>query len=98
LSTVTLDMIRAVERLFALRTAASVEHDGKSFVIGYREGRDVSVIARGETWDAAWKQAEDRSRLVDHLVKNTGSTNSAVATAACVPVRFVRIRRRDLGA
>jgi hypothetical protein len=90
-------MFVAVGDLFRKRASASVEWQNGDFVIGYREGRDVCVIARGKTWEQAFAQAKDRVHLVDRLLRDTGSNNAAVATAAAVPVRFVRIRRRDVG-
>jgi len=90
-------MFVAVGELFQTRASASVEFLHDEFLIGYREGRDVCVIARGKTWEQAIAQATDRVHLVDRLLRDTGSNNAAVATAASVPVRFVRIRRRDVG-
>jgi hypothetical protein len=89
-------MFVAVAKLFGRPMCASVEYAKGEFVIGYREGRDVCVIARGQTWEDALFRATDRVNLVDRLVTDTGSDNAAVATAASVPVRFVRIRRRDV--
>ena len=89
-------MFVSVARLLGRPMCASVEHVRGEFVIGYREGRDVCVIARGKTWEEAIASATDRVGLVDRLVTGTGSDNAAVATAASVPVRFVRIRRRDM--
>jgi hypothetical protein len=93
---VTPDMFAAVDKLFERSMTASVEYVKDEFVIGYREGRDVSVIARAATWESALQQATERVRLVDQLLRNTPTPNAAVATAALVPVRFVRLRRRDL--
>lgn len=89
-------MFVAIGELFGKRTSASVEQQGDGFVIGYREGRDVCVVARGQTWEEALAQATDRVHLVDRLLRDTSTNNAAVATAAAVPVRFVRIRRRDV--
>jgi len=89
-------MFAAVAQLFGRPMCASVEFARGEFVIGYREGCDVCVIARGKSWEEALARATDRVTLVDRLVKDTGSENAAVATAATVPVRFVRIRRRDV--
>lgn len=91
-------MFVAVAQLFGRSMCASVEYTRGEFVIGYREGRDVCVVARGKSWEEALTQATDRVTLVDRLVRDTGSANAAVATAASVPVRFVRIRRRDVAA
>lgn len=89
-------MFVAVAQLFGRSMCASVEFVKGEFVVGYREGRDVCVVARGKTWEEALSQATERVTLVDRLVRDTGSANAAVATAASVPVRFVRIRRRDV--
>lgn len=90
-------MFVEVGRLLGRATRASVQHENGEFVIGYREGRDICVLVREKTWEAALALAKSRVELVDRLVRDTGSNNVAVATAASVPVRFVRIRRRDLG-
>lgn len=82
--------------LGGLRVAAIEEKNG-IFAIGYREGRDVCVIARGSTWDEAFAAAQERVQRVDRmLVDQPAVSNPTVATAAAVPVRFVRIRRRDI--
>jgi hypothetical protein len=95
---VTHAMFTAVAELFGRPACAAVEHHAGTFAIGYKEGRDVCVIARGKTWEEALSIATSRSRLVDQLLTNTPQAgNPTVATAACVPVRFVRIRRRDMG-
>lgn len=94
--TVTDAMFGAVDRLLNKRMCAVVELHQDEYVVGYREGRDVCVFARGKTWEEALEQATQRVTLVDQLVRDTPSTNVAVATAALVPVRFVRLRRRDL--
>lgn len=94
--TVTDAMFGAIDRLLSKRMCAVVEIQHNEYVIGYREGRDVCVFARGRTWEEALEQATQRVTLVDQLVRNTSSNNVAVATAALVPVRFVRLRRRDL--
>lgn len=88
-------MFGAVDRLLGKRMCAVVELQQGEWVIGYREGRDACVFARGKTWEEAFEQAMQRVALVDQLVRNTPSNNVAVATAALVPVRFVRLRRRD---
>lgn len=94
--TVTDAMFGAADRLLSKRMCAVVELQRDEYVIGYREGRDVCVFARGKTWAEALEQATQRVALVDQLVRNTPSNNVAIATAALVPVRFVRLRRRDL--
>jgi hypothetical protein len=88
-------MFVEVGKLYGRSMCASVEFLRGEYVVGYREGRDVCVIARGKSWPEALAMATDRVGLVDRLVRDTGSDNAAVATAAAVPVRFVRIRRRD---
>jgi len=40
-----------VAELFGSLAAAAIEEKGGTFSIGYREGRDVCIIARGKTWD-----------------------------------------------
>jgi hypothetical protein len=94
--TVTDSMFAAVDRLLGKRMCAAVELANGEYVIGYREGRDVCAFARAPTWDVAFAQATERVALVDQLVRNTSTDNAIVATAAQVPVRFVRLRRRDL--
>jgi hypothetical protein len=89
-------MFAAVDRLLGKRMCASVELVEGQFVVGYREGRDVCVFARASRWDEALALATQRVTLVDQLVGGTLTDNVAVATAAQVPVRFVRLRRRDL--
>jgi hypothetical protein len=93
--TVTEPMFATLAELLGKAMCGSIERAGEEFVIGYREGRDVCIIARGATWDLALAQATERVQLVDQLVRNTSTGNAAVATAASVPVRFVRLRRRD---
>jgi len=93
--TVTDAMFRAVDQLLGKRSCAVVELQQGEYVVGYREGRDVCVFARGKTWEAAFEQATQRVTLVDQLVRGSSSNDATVATAALVPVRFVRLRRRD---
>ena len=86
-----------IAELFGSLAAAAVEEKNGQFSIGYREGRDVCVIARGATWEEAYGAAEERVRRVDQmLLEQPATSNPTVATAASVPVRFVRIRRRDV--
>jgi len=94
--TVTDAMFGAADRLLGKRGCAVVELQKEEYVIGYREGRDVCVFARGRSWEEALDQATRRVALVDQLIRSTPSNNVAVATAALVPVRLVRLRRRDL--
>jgi hypothetical protein len=94
--TVTDRMFTEADRLFGTRLRAVVGHQGDAFVVGYREGRDVCVIARAATWEEALRQATERVTLVDRFLETTSTDNATVATAAQVPVRFVRLRRRDL--
>lgn len=76
---------------------AAFEEKNGIFSIGYREGRDVCVIARGKTWEEAFETARQRVERVDRLlIEQPATSNPTVATAALVPVRFVRIRRRDV--
>jgi hypothetical protein len=93
---VTDAMFGAVDRMLGKRSCAVVELQQGEYVIGYREGRDACTFARGKTWEEALGQATERVTLVDRLVRNSSSNNVAVATAVLVPVRFVRLRRRDL--
>jgi len=86
-----------VAELFGSLAVAAIEETKGLVTIGYREGRDVCVIARGKDWDEAFDSAKERVRRVDQLlVEQPATTNPTVATVAAVPVRFVRIRRRDL--
>jgi hypothetical protein len=86
-----------VAELFGSLAAAAIEEKNGLFSIGYREGRDVCIIARGATWDEAFAAAEERVKRVDRmLLEQPATSNPTVATAASVPVRFVRIRRRDV--
>ena len=86
-----------VAELFGSLAAAAIEEMNGHFSIGYREGRDVCVIARGATWEEAFEAAEERVKRVDRLLlEQPATSNPTVATAAAVPVRFVRIRRRDI--
>src|SRR5262245_20194216 len=86
-----------VAELFGSLAAAAIDEKDGQFSIGYREGRDVCVIARGATWEAAFEAAQERVQRVDRLlVEQPATSNPTVATAASVPVRFVRIRRRDV--
>ena len=86
-----------VADLFGSLAAAAIEEKNGHFSIGYREGRDVCVIARGATWEEAFEAAEVRVKRVDRLLlEQPATSNPTVATAASVPVRFVRIRRRDV--
>lgn len=86
-----------VAELFGSLAAAAIEEKAGTFSIGYREGRDVCIIARGKTWEEAFDAASERVRRVDRmLTEQPATSNPTVATAAAVPVRFVRIRRRDV--
>ena len=86
-----------VAELFGSLAVAAIEERNGVFSIGYREGRDVCIIARGATWDEAFQAAEERVKRVDRLLlEQPATSNPTVATAASVPVRFVRIRRRDV--
>jgi len=86
-----------IAELFGSLAAAAIEEKNGHFSIGYREGRDVCVIARGASWEEALQAAEERVRRVDRLlIEQPATSNPTVATAASVPVRFVRIRRRDV--
>ena len=86
-----------VAELFGKLSVAAIEEKNGQFSIGYREGRDVCVIARGATWEEAFTAAEERVKRVDRMLDEQPATsNPTVATAASVPVRFVRIRRRDV--
>jgi hypothetical protein len=86
-----------VAELFGSLAAAAIEEKNGLFSIGYREGRDVCIIARGATWEEAFAGAEERVKRVDRmLLEQPATSNPTVATAASVPVRFVRIRRRDV--
>jgi hypothetical protein len=91
------DRLSRVAGLFGSLAVAAIEEANGIFSIGYREGRDVCVIARGKTWEEAFGVAEERVRRVDQmLIEQPATSNPTVATAAAVPVRFVRIRRRDV--
>lgn len=86
-----------VAELFGGLARAAIEETNGVVAIGYREGRDVCVIARGKTWEEAFETAKERVERVDRLlIEQPATTNPTVATAASVPVRFVRIRRRDV--
>lgn len=86
-----------VAELFGSLAVAAIEEKNGQFSIGYREGRDVCVIARGATWEDAFEAAKQRVSRVDRLLlEQPATSNPTVATAAAVPVRFVRIRRRDV--
>jgi hypothetical protein len=93
--TVTDAMFAAIDQLLGKRSCAVVELKQGEFVVGYREGRDVCTFARGKSWQEALDQATERVKLVDQLVQGSSSNDAAVATAGKVPVRFVRLRRRD---
>ena len=93
--TVTDAMFAAIDQLLGKRSCAVVELKQGEFIIGYREGRDVCTFARGKSWQEALDQATERVKLVDQLVLGSSSNDAAVATAGKVPVRFVRLRRRD---
>jgi hypothetical protein len=93
--TVTEAMFAAIDQLLGKRSCAVVELKQGEFIIGYREGRDVCTFARGKSWQEAIDQATERVKLVDQLVLGSSSNDAAVATAGKVPVRFVRLRRRD---
>src|SRR4051812_36301961 len=92
--------IDEVSRIFGRPAAAAVgEEKGGVYTVCYREGRDATVIARGKSWDEALGVARDRVQRVDQMLRaQPAMSNPTVATAASVPVRFVRLRRRDLGA
>jgi len=86
-----------VAGLFGSLAAAAIDEQNGIFSIGYREGRDVCVIARGKTWEETFGAAEERvQRVYRLLLEQPGTSDPTVATAASVPVRFVRIRRRDI--
>jgi hypothetical protein len=86
-----------VAELFGSLAVAAIEEKNGLFAIGYREGRDVCIIARGKTWEEAFDAAKERVERVDRmLTEQPATSNPTVATAALVPVRFVRIRRRDV--
>jgi hypothetical protein len=88
---------KSVAHLFGRPGVCVVGEEKGACTVGYLEGRDVCVIARGKTWDEVLAFAEQRVNRVDQMLRETPATSDAtVATAASVPVRFVRLRRRDL--
>jgi hypothetical protein len=84
--------------ILGIAVAAAVGEERGVFTAGYREGRDVTVFARGESWTGVLTLARERVACVDGILRDRPSTtNAEIATRALVPVRFVRLRRRDVG-
>lgn len=89
---------KSVQNLFGRPGICVVGEEKGALTVGYLEGRDVCVIARGKSWEEVVAAAEDRVGRLDRLLRDQPATSDAtIATAASVPVRFVRLRRRDLG-